>query len=288
MERDKNELRENIGSYSVYLSNLNEIIERYVRKVNAIHLGEALEETGDLSQETLGKLMENRDERLREICKEHVREGGFADDIMEAIFKGVDRHLSVREPMLREAILPYIEEAVAAAMGAGLAPHFWALAADRGLEDGIYFKDGKWLYTAPKDLSEGNRKALRETAEEIYDTVLFFLGCRNKEKTRDFVEAAILDEKVDFKPYPLDGGGRDDLASLVGEEFIEHLPSNEDGDLFFFIPFVVHRIDEAVYYSLAYTGDEYLQYIQSLSVEKDWDTVNGGKYGQYRNITERR
>lgn len=288
MARDKKELRENIGSYSVYLSNLNEEIARFVSKINRAPLTEALEETGDLSQETLGKLMTERSERTMRICGEYVKGGGFYDDMEKAMFKDVDRHISVREPMLREALLPYIEEAVAAAIGAGLAPHIWALATDKGIDEGLYFKDGKWLYTAPNDLNEGNRKALRETAEWIYDSALFFLGCRNNDKIKDFVEAAILEEKVDFKPYPLDGGGRDDLASLVGEEFIEHLPSNEDGDLFFFLPFVVSRIDEAVYYSLAYTGDEYLQYINSLSVEQDWDTVNGEKYGLFKDIKERR
>lgn len=279
MEIKKEDLKEGIGSYSVYTAVTDRVMKRLSDEYNEKRLQGALESSGDLSQEILSDLEKNTDEDARKWAKE-VREK-MSDMILEEMFKDMDRYLSVREPRLRAAILPYIEEALAAAMGAGLIPHIWAMASDNGLSDGLYLSDGKWRYDKLQDLSEKDRDAMRKTATEIYALALYLLELRNKGKVGVFLLKA-----VDFEPFPL-GGGEEAIDGMIDEENWEDFPSKEEGDLLFFIPFVVARIDEAIYYSVIYSGDEYLQYISALSLEEDWDKVNGEKYGSYKTVTGR-
>lgn len=278
-----------IAVYFVYLRKIWDVLEIVKKKMIKTKTDfDFLEENGDLSEMTLkevgrGMAIQEDEEKKRAYSNITSRQDEFTENLVEALLEGSERHTLTREPILRKEILPYIVEAIKAGIGAGLTPHIWALAVDYGLDEDKFGSDKKWAYEPSDNLSEEDKEALWKTAEEIYEAAVYFLMERNISKIVNFINC----EEIAFTPYPFGGMNLEEVEKIVGEEEASEICGAEDGDLLFFLPFVVSRIDEAIYTSLYYSGDEYLQYISALNLEEDWDKVNGVKYGSYKTITER-
>lgn len=272
-------IKDGFSSYSIYFGAYQRTIQRLADDWKSERLDMAFDKKGDFDKDIFDELERKRSDDAWKWA--HSMRDKYTDEVVIQCHKEAEPALVAREPKIRKAILPYIDKAISMAMGKGLIPHIWAMASDNGLTDGVYLSDGKWRQEELQGLTDGDKEAIRKTSEDIYALALYLLEVRNLFR---LPEALI--GTIPFESFPL-GGGPEAIDSMVTEENYEDFPSREEADLLLFIPFVVSRIDEAVYYSLAYSGEEYLEYLSSLSVEVDWDQVNGEKYGLYKNIKER-
>lgn len=183
-----------------------------------------------------------------------------------------------REPQLRKAFLPYLESMVLAGMRSGLFRSSWLRACEYGFSIApLTLKaDGKaepmaFLYTSEKDMPEKDREALRLVVEDMYyellgKTAILCLRLKAGEKVQ-----GIMSSEDSLCPH----------FPAEGYKEAKELPIEWYTDVEKHLPIIRHRLDEATYYAVKYTGAEYKTYIESLNVAEDYDYNRGkGKYNE--------
>ena len=154
-----------------------------------------------------------------------------------------------------------------------------------------YDKDGKEVafpYSSVSAMKKKDGKAFRllvldyyaelETTGSVYHA---------REAWREEDENGKLD--LSFRPYPKDGFTAEEIASqhsYKGEEPIkpEELYESWEWDIELYLPFLVYRFEESLYFALKYPGNEYKRHIESLNFREDWDNNYGETEYSYGKI----
>lgn len=196
----------------------------------------------------------------------------YGDTIEEGVMVVLDNFyrvggefVEIREPLLRSALLTYIEPIILAAMREGILRYTWLKMCSYGfsIEPTKEGEPNAFPYMSVEAMTENDSRAFRLTVEEIYYlAIISTIWETVRRANRDKAEPL-------FKIYPKDG-------------YRTAEPSESwEGEVVKLLPIVRHRIDEAAYYAIRYIGKEYKQYIDSLNVAEDYDYNRGkGKYNE--------
>ncbi len=211
---------------------------------------------------------------------------GLADSPEEAMeaLKGVlepsGRHyLDTREESFCRAFLPYVEGVLLAGLRAGILPLSWWRLVNYGFSVEPFDKEGKEVafpYRSVSDMKKKkDRDAFRLLVEDYYselETTGSWYHARGGRREGE--------EDYSFRPYPKDGFTAEEIASQNSTKDepidVDALYESWEWELELFLPFLIFRFEESLYYALKYPGDEYKRHIESLNVREDWD----GNYGE--------
>ena len=211
--------------------------------------------------------------------------------IKDVVETSVDNYLNTREESFRLAFLPYVEGVLLAGLKAGILVNSWWRLVNYGFSVEPYDKDGKEVafpYSSVSAMKKKDGEAFRllvldyyaelETTGSVYHA---------REAWREEDENGKLD--LSFRPYPKDGFTAEEIASqhsYKGEEPIkpEELYESWEWDIELYLPFLVYRFEESLYFALKYPGNEYKRHIESLNVREDWDNNYGETEYSYGKI----
>ena len=241
-------------------------------------------------------LQEGKAESLSEACDfvQKNMEGAVYKELADSpegairtlkdVVEPLGRHfLDTREESFCRAFLPYVEGVLLAGLRAGILVNSWWRLVNYGFSVEPFDKDGKEVafpYRSVSDMKKRkDRDAFRLLVEDYYselETTGSWYHAREKWRKED--ENGEVD--LSFRPYPKDGFTAEEIASQHSTKDepidVDALYESWEWDVELFLPFLIFRFVESLYYALKYPGDEYKRYIESLNVREDWD----GNYGE--------
>lgn len=243
------------------------------------------------------------------------------EDIFGEAYSRADNFIDTREEQFQKALLPYIEAMLIAGMrakllacvwirlelyGFSVAPYNWDTKESFGREDLNVFP-----YTSVSEMPKKDREAFEKVSLDVLYEIeshgSFYQLSRTStykkwqaEKLNIKSEGGEPEEEGDkrsyFKPYPKDGLSKKELVLLHRDEDNKDASEDEIYSSLFdswetepevYLPILYFRYDEALYYALKYSGDEYKRYIESLNVEEDFDYGTEDESLLYRNIMQK-
>lgn len=238
----------------------------------------------------------------------YKRYGDTPDAVLDT-YKGTlddiaNRYLDSREPALRAAFLPYIQKALIASFRAGISVITWWRMVNYGFsvepydEDKEpteldkqsgekYYKIAAFPYRTVDEMPKKDKVAFEKVARDVYDSIeSTAIDFHITERKGELVKRGA-SEEVYFLPYPIDGFSKEEIADYHKradkenevEDWESEIYSSWEYEAELYLPFVISRLDYAIYYALKYKGDEYKEYIKDLDVVKDWNNnYEGGEY----------
>lgn len=212
---------------------------------------------------------------------------------LQRVVLSSSRHfLDTRADSFRLAFLPYVEEVLLAGLRSGILLCSWWRLVNYGFSVEPY--DDKadevalFPYRSISEMPRKDREAFRLLAEDYFSELESLGGVYHVlEGWREPDEEGRVD--YSFRPYPKDGFLAEEIArqhSYKGEEAltVEELYKSWEYETELYIPFLVFRFDEALYYAMKYPGREYLDYVHSLNAREDWDENYGDTEYSYDKI----
>lgn len=217
------------------------------------------------------------------------------DELLERNFKvffdKAEGFVATREENFNRAILPYIQDMLIAGMRAKLLACVWIRLEGYGFSVSPFaWEKGKsyvredlkdFPYKSVSEMPEKDRKAFEslslDVLYEISSHVVSY-GCTRKAKRKDPGEPE--SEILLGEPYPKEGLEEAELVALhryednkdaSDDEIYSSLFDSWETEPELYLPILYNRYDEALYYALKYSGNEYKRYIESLNVEADWN-----------------
>lgn len=196
------------------------------------------------------------------------------------VTSSVEHFLETREGLFRSAFLPFLEGAVLAGLRTGLLVNSWWRLANYGFSVEPYNAKGEsaaFPYRSVSDMKKKDADAFRELVEDLY-CILGTIGASYH--IREIKEKGIplfLPEirginNPPFQPYPKDGFKDEEIAYQHSITLVEELYQDWEFDIELYLPFLVFRFEEALYYALKYPGNEYQDYLRSLNLREDWNS----------------
>jgi len=195
-----------------------------------------------------------------------------------------------------------------------------------------YIEGKGYEYRAPEELTETDRKALSYEALQVYYIAEDIVGSirsvsreiadylqkgikildKEEEKNKapltkipDSVEKEVMKEAVDlskrlsnYVPYPFTGRSRTEIVEDI-LSYRDDLKTDQEaidldcwGCVEYYLPFLVHRLDYALYLAFRYSGEEYREYLDTLDFEEDFnryqrETTTEGTPETFGSITGR-
>ena len=220
------------------------------------------------------------------------------------IFEKAEYFVDMREPAICKYMLPYISDMLIAGMRAKYLVACWIRANLYGFSvEPFAWKEGKtygreeavdFPYRSVSDMPKKDKEAFEKLVLDVYriiqrtsfDYLYHELGKPASSSELSAVQNG--EPAIAFKPYPKDGLEKakyldflKDTWQYEGKTDEEILDDNLQywyGEIAYYLPVLIHRYDEAIYYALKYVGDEYKDYLASLNVEEDWNAVSELKY----------
>lgn len=212
--------------------------------------------------------------------------------LFDVVETSVEHFLNTREESFRSAFLPYVEGVLLAGLRAGILVNSWWRLANYGFSVEPYDKDGEKVafpYRSVSEMKKKDKDAFLLLAVDYFselETVGSMYHVR--ERWREQGESGEVD--FSFRPYPKDGFTAEEIASRypAGEDeepiTVDELYESWEWDIELYVPFLVYRFEEALYYALKYPGNEYKRHIASLNVREDWDANYGETEYSYGKI----
>lgn len=210
---------------------------------------------------------------------------------------------NVREPRIKEQLLPYIEKNILLQWANGIGVWLWGRASNYGLS---YDWERAFYYHSLDSLSKEDREVLKQLASDVYEIALDELDTYRTDTAynpdrldvrKDEYElclkfwSSLLDddghEWESFKEYPfetptIEEYRKRDKEAPEGEEELEKY-LGWPYDVIFNLSHVLNRLDKAIYLAFQYSGEEYLDFLKSLNVEEDWDrSAQGTEINNYK------
>ena len=242
------------------------------------------------------------------ITKEDLEEGKdfeFFSVMMAEATGRAEEYLAHKEPKVREAFIPYIEEAICMADALSIGEPLYDYRIKYGWNDEGFqkrYKEGEgYEYRSPEELSETDREALRYAALQIYYIAEDILGEARRSLRRfalisgfkDELEAAkdpdaktkIYDRmKKTYIPYPFKGLSKEDIEEGFRKDRakdFEGVDSIVDYNCWacveYYFPYLLHRLDYSIYLAFRYSGEEYREYLNTLDFRSDFDRYYEGR-----------
>lgn len=288
-ESVRNEGEDKLNAYTLYAFLI--LQEEHSRELESQAEGrvyilaqKAVEETGAESlPEALEKVLKDvRDGALYKRYSETPE--GALGTLEKVVYSSSQHFLDTREESFRLAFLPYIEEVLLAGLRSGILLCSWWRLVNYGFSVEPYDDSSDEValfpYRSLSEMKKKDREALRELALDYYSELESGGSCYH---ALEGMRKADEDGKIDysFHPYPKDGYLAEEIARQHSYKDEEELPVEElykswEYETELYLPFLVYRFDEALYYAMKYPGKEYLDYIRGLDVREDWD----GNYGE--------
>ena len=196
------------------------------------------------------------------------------------VTSSVEHFLETREGLFRSALLPFLEGAILAGLRTGLLVNSWWRLANYGFSVEPYNAKGERVafpYRSVSDMKKKDRDAFRELVEDYYCLLGTTGGSYHIREIEEKGIPLFLPEvrgRIDasFQPYPKDGFKDEEIALQHSITLVEELYLDWEFDIELYLPFLVFRFEEALYYALKYPGNEYQDYIRSLDLRKDWNS----------------
>lgn len=191
-----------------------------------------------------------------------------------------------RYSLLCSAFLNYLEPMLLVGMRTGLLQNSWWRAYNYGFSVEPYTVKGEestpnaFPYTSVEEMTEADKRAFLWTVEDTLHSIIGRTLIRTL--TQPAKEAE--EEGREIKPYPEQGYKAEEIARRASykDDVIQpsELYDSWEWDIELYLPVIINRLDEAIYYAIKYRGAEYKDYIQSLNVEKDYN-LNLGNFEEY-------
>ena len=219
---------------------------------------------------------------------------GAIGTLEKVVYSSSKHFLDTRADAFRLAFLPYVEAVLLAGLRSGILVNSWWRLVNYGFSVEPYTdktpkdKLEAFPYRSLSEMKKKDRDAFRELAEDYFSELESTGGFLHAlESMREPDEAGKVD--YSFRPYPKDGFTAEEIArqhSYKEEEElkVEELYNSWEFDIELYLPFLVFRFEEALYYAMKYPGKEYLDYIKSLNVREDWDENYGETEYSYGGI----
>lgn len=239
------------------------------------------------------------------ITEEDLEEGkdfSFFIVMMAEAEGRAEEYLAHKEPKIREAFIPYIEEAICMADALSIGEPLYYYRIKYGWNDEGFqkrYKKGEgYEYRSPEELSETDREALRYAALQIYYIAEDILG----EARRDVGRSALIagfKGKIDsttiseetfnkfcrtYTPYPFNGLSKEDIEEYFRKssaKYFEGVDSIVDYNgwacVEYYFPYLLHRLDYSIYLAFRYSGEEYREYLNTLDFRSDFDRYYEGR-----------
>lgn len=206
------------------------------------------------------------------------------------VFVSPSRHfLDTREESFRLAFSPYVEGVLLAGLRAGILVNTWWRLANYGFSVEPYNKGGERVafpYRSVSEMKKKDRDAFRLLEEDFYSELeLLGSSFHITEPKREPGKDGEVD--FSFRPYPKEGFTAEEIAERYSQEEpiqADELYESWEWDIELFLPFLVNRFEESLYYALKYPGNEYKRHIESLNVREDWDAHYGETEYSYGKI----
>jgi len=234
---------------------------------------------------------------------EEDREFNFPDLLIAELYGRAEEYLAHKEPHVQEAFIPYIEEAILLMDTLGIGEPLYYYRDKYGWNDKAFqerYVEGKgYRYVAKEDLSEQDRKALYYAALQIYYIVEDTLGYARLKYTKGIDIDPEKNERPDnfsiYYPYPFNGFSREFINERFREKRAEDFKEVEDVVDFnrwacteYYLPYLIHRMDYAIYLAFRYEGEEYREYLSTLDFKSDFNKFYEGKTKNGEPITYER
>lgn len=210
------------------------------------------------------------------------------------------RFLDSREPVLRAAFLPYIQKVLIASWRAKISIFTWWRAVNYGLsvepyddskepteldeQSGEkYYKIAAFPYRTVDEMPKKDKEAFEKVARDVYEEILSHACIFHCWERKDELEQRGADKDTFYLPYPIDGYSYSEIAAFHKRDDKEHEVEDWEKEIYesweyeaeLYLPFLISRLDEAIYYAMKYKGDEYKEYLKYLDVAKDWNSHYG-------------
>lgn len=310
-EETQEERSYGLYGYALYLSNLfspTSMIElqkqgRFMERIIALTKGRDDIPMQEYAEEFFGDGKRVFD--LFFITEEDLEEGKdfeFFRVVMAEAEGRAEEYLAHKEPKIREAFIPYIEEAICMADALSIGEPLYDYRIKYGWNDEGFqkrYKKGEgYEYRSPEELSETDREALRYAALQIYYIAEDILGEARRRVGRNAliagfkgkIDSATISEETynkfcrTYTPYPFNGLSKEDIEEgfrkFRAKDF-EGVDSIVDYNCWacveYYFPYLLHRLDYSIYLAFRYSGEEYREYLNTLDFRSDFDRYYEGR-----------
>lgn len=197
-----------------------------------------------------------------------------------------------RYPLLCSAFLNYLEPMLLVGMRTGVLQNSWWRASNYGFSVEPYTvkeeesTPNAFPYTSVEDMTEADKRAFLWTVEDTLHSIMgrTLISTLFKQIVGDEEDGEAEEDGREIKPYPEQGYKAEEIARRASDKDNVIQPSelydSWEWDIELYLPVIINRLDEAIYYAIKYRGAEYKDYIQSLNVEKDYN-LNLGNFEEY-------
>ena len=199
------------------------------------------------------------------------------DVFQNTYFAPGEHFVATREPAVRKAYSKYIASVLLVGLRGRWLIGGWYRLADWGFSVLPYTdKDEEvaFPYKSYEEMEGTDREAFNMLVEEYYSLCETNLYAQMGLEKKALPEEQRADYKPEYPTYPIEGYSMEEiLQSYEGKLTEEDIREGWDCDILRFLPMLISRFGEAMYYALKYQGSEYKEYIKSLNVAEDWDVV---------------
>lgn len=197
--------------------------------------------------------------------------------LLNAYYAPGESFVATREPAVRQAYSKYIASTLIVALRGRWIVNSWWRLVDWGFSvEPFNDKDEEvaFPYKSYEELTGTDKEAFDMLVEEYYSLCETNLYAQMGLEKKALPEEQRADYKPEYPTYPIEGYSMEEiLQSYEGKLTEEDIREGWDCDILRFLPMLISRFGEAMYYALKYQGSEYKEYIKSLNVAEDWDVV---------------
>lgn len=195
------------------------------------------------------------------------------DVFQNTYFAPGEHFVATREPAVRKAYSKYIASVLLVGLRGRWLIGGWYRLADWGFSVLPYTdKDEEvaFPYKSYEEMEGTDREAFNMLVEEYYSLCEIALYARMR---LNKPVPAGEDFKLQYPTYPMELQEVEDILQDYETLTEDALKEGWDGEIYLYLPMLISRFGEAMYYALKYTGGEYKDYIESLNVAEDWDNA---------------
>lgn len=216
-----------------------------------------------------------------EASKVYRRFADMPDEAVDMLAKKYyapgEHFVATRESAVRQAYSTYIASTLIVALRGRWTINTWWRLADWGFSVLPYNEKEEEVafpYRSYEELTGTDKEAFDMLVEEYYSLCETNLYAQMGLEKKALPEEQRADYKPEYPTYPIEGYSMEEiLQSYEGKLTEEDIREGWDCDILRFLPMLISRFGEAMYYALKYQGSEYKEYIKSLNVAEDWDVV---------------
>ena len=194
--------------------------------------------------------------------------------VFEATYFAPGEHfVATREPAVRKAYSKYIASILLVGMRGRQLIGTWYRLADWGFSVLPYNDNDEEIafpYKSYEEMEGTDKEAFDMLVEEYFSLCEIALYARMR---LNKPVPASEDFKLHYPTYPMALQEIEDILQDYESLTEDALTEGWDGEIYLYLPMLISRFGDTMYYALKYTGSEYKDYVNSLNVAEDWDKI---------------